>query len=68
MLLLATLVNMWVRYQANRRRHAMERSELSLEDLTRHMAGGVALEAPQDEMRSTSAPDLGVVHELAETN
>jgi simple sugar transport system ATP-binding protein len=45
-----------------------EREDLTLENLTQHMAGGAALDALKHEMRETKAPDIGVVHELAETS
>jgi simple sugar transport system ATP-binding protein len=44
-----------------------DRSELTLEELTRHMAGGAELAALEHEMRETEAPDIGVVHGLAGT-
>jgi simple sugar transport system ATP-binding protein len=52
-----------------------KRADLTLENLTQHMAGGAALDALKHEMRETEAPDLGAVHsaheaahELAETS
>ena len=42
-----------------------KRDDLSLEDLTQHLAGGAELEALKHEMREIAAPDIGVVHDTA---
>ncbi|MDV6012585.1 ATP-binding cassette domain-containing protein [Haloechinothrix sp. LS1_15] len=42
------------------------RAELTLDDLTHHMAGGAELEALEHELSRMEAPDVGAVHELHE--
>lgn len=42
------------------------RDELSLDDLTHHMAGGAELEALKHELQRIEAPDVGAVHEMHE--
>lgn len=42
------------------------RDGLSLDDLTRHMAGGAELAALEHELREIQAPDIGIVHATEE--
>jgi simple sugar transport system ATP-binding protein len=41
-----------------------KRADLTLEDLTHHMAGGSELEALRHELDRIQAPDMGALHEL----
>jgi simple sugar transport system ATP-binding protein len=41
------------------------REEISLDDLTRHMAGGAELDALKHEMRDVTAPKIGALHEVS---
>jgi simple sugar transport system ATP-binding protein len=43
------------------------RAEISLDDLTRHMAGGAELDALKHEMREVAAPRIGALHEVSPT-
>jgi len=42
------------------------RAELTLDDLTHHMAGGVELDALKHELQRIDAPDFGAVHDTQE--
>ncbi|MGH3521009.1 MAG: ATP-binding cassette domain-containing protein, partial [Haloechinothrix sp.] len=42
------------------------RAELSLDDLTHHMAGGAELDALRHELQRIEAPDVGAVHDRSE--
>ncbi|MGH3466979.1 MAG: ATP-binding cassette domain-containing protein [Thermocrispum sp.] len=42
------------------------RAELSLDDLTHHMAGGAELDALKHELQRIEAPDVGAVHDRSE--
>lgn len=44
------------------------KAELSLDDLTHHMAGGAELDALKHELQRIDAPDLGAVHAHEERN
>ncbi|MPY83368.1 MAG: ATP-binding cassette domain-containing protein [Actinophytocola sp.] len=43
------------------------RAELTLDDLTHHMAGGAELDALKHELQRIDAPDLGAVHDKEKT-